>query len=146
MDFRSDISSCAFVLFGHNINVLCNFFPQVVFARCILCAWVIPPLFNKLIRNAWYNYLNKLIPFGLLLIGTLVIPAGGPGAKRYGGSSVIWYSRYFNSSPTWTKWPTFSQTTFLNAFSCIKILEFGFKFRWNLFLGVEITISQHSFR
>ena len=33
------------------------------------------------------------------------------------------------------------QTTFSNAFSWIKLYEFGVKFRWSLFLKVQLTIS-----
>ena len=39
-----------------------------------------------------------------------------------------------------------SQTMFLNAFSWTKMFEFRLKFRWNLFLLVQLTISQHWFR
>ena len=38
------------------------------------------------------------------------------------------------------------QTTFLNAFSWMKMTESQFKFHWNLFPGVQLTISQHWFR
>ena len=37
------------------------------------------------------------------------------------------------------------QTTFLNAFSCLKMYEFGLRFHWNLFLWFELTIFQHWF-
>ena len=36
-----------------------------------------------------------------------------------------------------------SQTTFSNAFSWMKIFVFRFKFHSNLFLRVQLTISQH---
>ena len=39
----------------------------------------------------------------------------------------------------WTKW----QTTITNAFSWMKMTEFRFEIFWNLFPGVELTISQH---
>ena len=39
-----------------------------------------------------------------------------------------------------------SQTTFSNAFSWMKLLEFWLKFHWNLFLRVQLTIFQHWFR
>ena len=39
-----------------------------------------------------------------------------------------------------------SQTTFSNAFSWMKMLEYRLKFHWSLFLGVQLTISQHWFR
>ena len=39
-----------------------------------------------------------------------------------------------------------SQTTFSNALSWMKILDFWLKFHWNLFLRVQLTITQHWFR
>ena len=39
-----------------------------------------------------------------------------------------------------------SQTTFSNAFSWMKILEFRLKFHWRLFLRVQLTIFQQWFR
>ena len=39
-----------------------------------------------------------------------------------------------------------SQTTFSNAFSWMKMLEFRLKFHWRLFPRVQLTISQHWFR
>ena len=39
-----------------------------------------------------------------------------------------------------------SQTTFSNAFSCMKMFEFRLKFHWSLFLRVQLTIFQHWFR
>ena len=38
------------------------------------------------------------------------------------------------------------QTTFSNAFSCLKICEFGLRFHWNLFPRFKLTIFQHWFR
>ena len=38
------------------------------------------------------------------------------------------------------------QTTLSNAFSCMKMLEFRFKFHWSLFLRVQLTIVYHWFR
>ena len=35
------------------------------------------------------------------------------------------------------------QTTFSNAFSWMKMIEFRFKFHWSLFLRVQLTIFQH---
>ena len=51
-----------------------------------------------------------------------------------------------NSSPPWTKWLPFWQTTFSNAFSWMKMIEFKFNFHWNLFRGAQLTIIQHWFR
>ena len=36
-----------------------------------------------------------------------------------------------------------SQTTFSNAFSWMKMFEYRLKFHWNVFRGVQLTISQH---
>ena len=44
------------------------------------------------------------------------------------------------------KMEVISQTTFLNAFSRMKMLEYRLKFHWSLFLGVQWTISQYWFR
>ena len=41
------------------------------------------------------------------------------------------------------KMDAISQTTFLSAFSCMKMLEFRFGFHWSLFLRVQLTIFQH---
>ena len=38
------------------------------------------------------------------------------------------------------------QTTFSNAISWMKMLEFWLKFHWSLFLKVQLTIFQHWFR
>ena len=46
----------------------------------------------------------------------------------------------------WTKWPPFWQTTYSNAFSWMKMIELQFEFHWNLFPGVQLTISQYWFR
>ena len=40
----------------------------------------------------------------------------------------------------------FSQTTFSNAFSLMKIHEFRLRFHWSLFVRFELTIFQHWFR
>ena len=44
------------------------------------------------------------------------------------------------------KMPDILQTTFSNAFSSMKMLEPLLKFHWNLFPGVQLTISHHWFR
>ena len=44
----------------------------------------------------------------------------------------------------WTKWSPFGQTTFSNAFSWMKMIEFKFKFHWSLFLTVSWIITQNS--
>ena len=46
----------------------------------------------------------------------------------------------------WTKWPPFWQMTFSNEFSGMKMVEFWFKFHWNLFPRVQLTITHHWFR
>ena len=45
-----------------------------------------------------------------------------------------------------TRWPSFLQTTFSNAFSWMKSFVFWFEFHWSLFLKVQLTISQCWFR
>ena len=61
------------------------------------------------------------------------------------GSQVFTLSLTLTHLP-WIKWPLFWQTTISNAFSWMKIIEFWFEFHWNLFPGVQLTISQHWFR
>ena len=53
-----------------------------------------------------------------------------------------------NGSTHWgrDKKAVFSQTTFSNAFSWMKIYEFSLRFHWRLFLKFKLTISQHWFR
>ena len=46
----------------------------------------------------------------------------------------------------WTKWPQWWQMIFSNAFSWMKIIDIRFNLHWNLFPGVQLTISQHWFR
>ena len=43
----------------------------------------------------------------------------------------------------WDKMADYSQTTFSNAFSWMKIYEFRLIFHWILFLRVKLTIFQH---
>ena len=45
-----------------------------------------------------------------------------------------------------TQWPPYWQTTISSAFSWMKMTELRFKFHWNLFQWVQLTISQHWFR
>ena len=44
------------------------------------------------------------------------------------------------------KMAVISQTTFSNAFSCMKKFEFWLKFHWSLFLRVQLTITKHWFK
>ena len=44
------------------------------------------------------------------------------------------------------KMAAISQTTFPNAFSWMKMLEYWLEFYWSLFLRVQLTINKHSFR
>ena len=65
----------------------------------------------------------------------------------FGTGQCIWtwwrhFFPAFNSSPSKTKWPTLSQTTFLNAFSWIKMLECWFRFHWNVSIRVQITMGK----
>ena len=43
----------------------------------------------------------------------------------------------------WTNWPPFWQTTNSNAFSLMQMIDVPLVFHWNLFPGVQLTISQH---
>ena len=74
-------------------------------------------------------------------------------------ASWYWKSRcpYVNYTPHpptptppprlhWTKWPPFWKTKIWNAFSWMKMIELWFKFHWNSFPGVQLTIIQHWFR
>ena len=47
---------------------------------------------------------------------------------------------------SWDKMAAFSQTTFSNAFSSMKMFEFRLQFHWSLFLRVQLTIFQPLFR
>ena len=51
--------------------------------------------------------------------------------------------RNVDSASPWTKWPPFKQTTFSIALSWMKMIELRFKFHWNMFPGVQLTIRQH---
>ena len=53
--------------------------------------------------------------------------------------------KYFNSSPL-NKMATILQKITLNAFSWMKSFVFWLKFHWSLFLGVQLTITEHWFR
>ena len=55
------------------------------------------------------------------------------------------YTRILHMTLWCTTWP-FWQKTFSNEFSWMEMIEFRFKFRWNLFSGVQWTISHHRFR
>ena len=46
----------------------------------------------------------------------------------------------------WDKMADILQTTFSTAFSWMKMFEFRLKFHWSLFLRVQLTKFQHSFR
>ena len=50
-----------------------------------------------------------------------------------------------NSSPPRQNDRHLWQTTFSNAFSWMKMIEFRIKFHWNLLPGVQLTIKQHWF-
>ena len=52
---------------------------------------------------------------------------------------------FVGDSLTKKKWPPFWQTSFSIAFFWLKVLEFRFKFRCNMFPGVHLTISKHWF-
>ena len=69
-----------------------------------------------------------------------IVAIGGTACK---GSLV---EVVISPSPPWTKWPPFWETTFSNAFTWLKMIEFLFKFHGNLFPRVQLTISQHWFK
>ena len=62
---------------------------------------------------------------------------------------IIWYmfsdcdNHYTLTHWGGNKMADFSQTTFSNSFSSMKMLANWFKFNWDLFLCVHLTISQH---
>ena len=58
--------------------------------------------------------------------------------KMYFENVNLGYNAVELTHPPWTRWPSFWQTTFSNAFSWMKLIEFRFKFHWNLFPGVLI--------
>ena len=55
------------------------------------------------------------------------------------------HDRWYLTHLPWDKMATISQTTFSNAFSWMKSFVFQVNFHWNLFLRVQLTISQHWF-
>ena len=57
-----------------------------------------------------------------------------------------WLSSAFITHWGRDKMATISQTTFTNAFSCIKSIVLRFKFHRNVFPVVQLAISQHWFR
>ena len=62
----------------------------------------------------------------------------------------IRHTQYYHASVL-THWgrdkmATIFQTTLLNAFSWMKMYQFRFRFHWDLFLRVQLTIFQHWFR
>ena len=65
---------------------------------------------------------------------------------------VQWCGKLFHVMTSWlTHWgrdkmAAIFRTTFSNAFSWMKMLEFRLWNHWNLFLRFELTISQHWFR
>ena len=65
-----------------------------------------------------------------------------------GDAKMHLYSLYFSYSPkgSLTHWgrdkmAAISQTTFSNAFSSMKMIEFRLKFQWSLFPRVQLTYS-----
>ena len=58
---------------------------------------------------------------------------------------LLWIQYGINSSPL-DKMGAISQMTFSNAFSWMKIYEYGLKCHWSLFPGGQLTIFQNCFR
>ena len=65
------------------------------------------------------------------LISKLGIPVSGKTASTHWG---------------WDKMATIFQTTFSNTFSLMKIVVFWWKFNWNLFPRVQLTIFEYWIR
>ena len=63
-----------------------------------------------------------------------------------------WVTPYYQATMNelthwgWDKMAAVSQTTLSNAFSWMKMLEFGLRFHWSLFPRVQLTIFHHWFR
>ena len=57
---------------------------------------------------------------------------------------MAWYSLFTHGGQD--KMAAIFQTTFSNGFSWMKMYWFWFKFHWNLFQRVKLTIFQHWFR
>ena len=56
-----------------------------------------------------------------------------------------WYGDSHVNSSSPKKMAAISQTTFPSTFAWMDMIEFRWKFPWNLFLGVQLTISRHWF-
>ena len=65
--------------------------------------------------------------------------------RWYRLSFLYFFGKYLTHLPL-NKMASISQTIFSNAFSWMKSFVFWFKFHWNLFLRVQLTIIQHWFR
>ena len=78
---------------------------------------------------------------------TCTMPSGLSVKKcHYNNKTVSILHLLISTISPWTKWPPFWQTTYSNAFSWMKMIELQFEFHWNLFPGVQLTISQYWFR
>ena len=87
-------------------------------------------------RAAWSQLkigLNCMLP-NMMIFVVNIVSADGPALL----SDIAHWGR--------DKMATISQTTLSNAFSWRKMLEFGLKFHWSLFLRVQLTIFQHWLR
>ena len=72
----------------------------------------------------------------------------GMGADEVDQATGVRTEGYIEDLTHWgrDKMAAIFQTTFLNVFSWMKMYEFRLGFHWNLFLEVQLTVSQHWFR
>ena len=102
----------------------------------------------------WSCCCSCLVSNGIA-VGVWIIPkVGGEhrGSLHLGNSHDSWgchgilCSLHAVTHWDWDKIAATLQTAFSNAFSWKKIYVFWLKFQWNMFLRVQLTISQHWFR
>ena len=109
-----------------------------------------PPLSNDFINvvikgdDAWSDVYETLLGCNLDIHRVQFRPMGVTPQWLVQGEKAPDFIKTHPASPR-TKWPPFWQTTFSKAFSWMKMIEFRFKFHWNLFPGVQLTTSQHWF-
>ena len=95
-------------------------------------------------RHSWYCIRGIERHKFVFMISTLIyIFRSMCGLKYFSNPSV-----FANGLTQWgsVKLAAVLQTTFLNAFSLIKMYKFWLKFHWSLFLGVPLTVFQHWLR
>ena len=110
---------------------------------------ITPPLaaFSQTTLSSAFSWM-KMLEFRLKFHWSLFIRVqltisqhgSGNGLASSRRQAITWTND--DSSPLDKNLPLW-QTTFSNEFSWMKMVEFKFKFHWNLFPGVQLTISQH---